>query len=86
MKKSRFNDEQISGFFKQVETGAAVTELGRQLCRHLALDAKATFRVMRRKWSDLLLQPAPHGYARSHRARAPEPLNFVGVQRIIVNA
>ncbi len=71
MKKSRVTHEQIIGFLNQAETGAAVKELGRQLRRHLALDAKVTFRVMRRKWSDLLPQPAPHGYARSHRARAP---------------
>jgi putative transposase len=30
MKKSRFTDEQIIGFLKQVETGAAVKELGRK--------------------------------------------------------
>jgi putative transposase len=30
MKKSRFTDEQIIGFLKQVEAGAAVKELGRK--------------------------------------------------------
>jgi putative transposase len=30
MKKSRFTDEQISGFLKQVEAGAAVKALGRK--------------------------------------------------------
>lgn len=29
MKKSRFTDEQIIGFLKQVENGVAVKELGR---------------------------------------------------------
>jgi putative transposase len=30
MKKSRFTDEQIIGFLKQVESGVAVKELGRK--------------------------------------------------------